>query len=64
MDIADVKRNMNRLINYKGNTDTYMMTGCMLRRSVVDGQFWYQAELTDVKARCLLYDGLEKIKEI
>lgn len=64
MDISDVKRNMNRVVNYKGSTDTYMLTGCIIRREINDGDFWYQAELSDINAGSLLYDRLENISEV
>lgn len=64
MDISSVKRNMNRMVNYKGNTDTYMLTGCIIRREINYGDFWYQVELSDIKAGSLLYDKLENISEV
>lgn len=51
------------MVNYKGNTDTYMLTACILRWDV-NGKEWYQAELTDIKANSLVYDFLEKVGEI
>ena len=64
MDISEVKRNMNKMVRCNGRDDLYMLTGCMLRREVNDGEFWYQVELTDIKANALVYDDLEKIEAI
>ena len=64
MDISEVKRNMNRMVNYKGNTDTYMLTGCVIRREINGGPFWYQVELSDIRAGSLIYDSLDKISEV
>ena len=41
-----------------------MLTGCMLRREIGDGEFWYQVELADINASCLVYDDLERIESI
>lgn len=64
MDISEVKRNMNRMVRYRGRDDVYMLTGCMLRREIGDGEFWYQVELADINASCLVYDDLERIESI
>ena len=64
MDISGIKRNMNHMVNYKGDTDTYMLTGCIIRREIHDGPFWYQVELSDIKSNSLIYDLLEKIEVI
>lgn len=64
MKEIEIKRNMNEMVEYKGNMDTYMLTGCILRREINKGPFWYQAELTDIKADCLLYVELKDIHAI
>lgn len=50
MELADVKRNMNKLVLYGGKQ--YLLTGCILRRGE-DG-FYYQAELYEQQARTVL----------
>lgn len=63
MKIEDIKRNLNKKVNYSGNTDTYRLTGCMLRRN--EKGFYYQAELSDTKnGKSLLICRLEDIEAI
>lgn len=50
MEMADVKRNLNKPVQYGGNR--YLLTGCILRRGE-DG-FYYQAELYEQQARAVL----------
>lgn len=59
MELADVKRNMNKLVLYGGNQ--YLLTGCILRRGE-DG-FYYQAELYEQQARAVLMCRLEDISD-
>lgn len=58
MEIADVKRNLNKPVWYGGHK--YIFTGCMLRRD--DNGFYYQAELREQKARAVLMCRLEEVK--
>ena len=58
MELADVKRNMNKPVWYQGNR--YLLTGCMLRRGG-DG-FYYQAELYERQARAVLICKLEDVE--
>lgn len=62
MKIEDVKKNLNKMIDYKGNTETYMLNACILKKNK-DG-FYYRAELLDVKANSLLNCRIEDVKAI
>ena len=63
MKIEEVKRNLNKKVNYGGNTDTYILTGCILRRN--ETGFYYQVELSDTKhGKSLLICRLEDVEEI
>lgn len=58
MEIADVKRNLNKPVLYGGHG--YTFTGCMLRRG--ETEFYYQAELYDKDARAVIICRLEDVK--
>lgn len=62
MNIADVKGNLNKPVLYKEKADTYMFTGCTIRKK--EGKCYYQAELTEIKTNTLIYCKLEDIKVI
>ena len=47
MVIDEVKKNLGKMVGYKGNTDTYKLTACILRKN--DSGFFYQAEIFDTK---------------
>lgn len=65
MEIKDVKNNLKEIVTYrdkKNNVESdYRFTGCILRKDE-DGQFFYQAELQDLKANCILCVSLESIE--
>lgn len=46
MKIEEVKANLHKKVNYKGN-DNYILTACVLRKHE-KGHFFYQVELLDV----------------
>lgn len=48
MDISQVKRYLNRQVAYDGKT--YTLVGCIIRRSIKENKFIYQAELKDRSA--------------
>lgn len=48
MKIEDVKRNLNKMVVYKGVSGVYRFSGCMLRKD--KDNFYYQAELQDTKS--------------
>lgn len=45
MDISQVKKYLNRQVSYKGSI--YNLVGCIIRRSIKENKFIYQAELQD-----------------
>lgn len=61
MNISEVKRNLERIVLYNGAE--YILKGCIIRRNIT-GQFYYQAELMDTKAKSsLIVTALDKIDE-
>lgn len=70
MELAEVKRAMNRKVLYQPasneSTVSYVLNGCILRRRE-NGEFFYQAELMDVTTKnsviiCSL-DDVQQMKE-
>lgn len=62
MDLQEVKRNLNKMVAYKGIKDVYMLTGCTLRKNK-EGYF-YQVELQDTKhGRSVIVCKLSDITE-
>ena len=47
MKIEEVKKNLGRVVKYKGSTDSYKLIACILRRGK-EG-FYYQAEILDMR---------------
>ena len=45
MKIEDVKKNLNKAVTYKDNSNTYILTGCIIRKN--DKVYYYQAEILD-----------------
>ena len=62
MKIEEVKKNLNRMIDYKGDKDTYKLNACILKKNK-DG-FYYRLELLDVKANSLLNCRIEDVTAI
>ena len=63
MDLQEVKRNLNKMIVYKGTADIYKLTACIIRKN--EKGFYYQAEIIDTKCgHSLLYCPLEDITEV
>lgn len=61
MNISEVKRNLERTVLYNGAE--YILKGCIIRQNTT-GQFYYQAELADTKAKSsLIVTALDKIDE-
>ncbi len=59
MNISEVKRNLERTVLYNGTE--YILKGCIIRRNTTTGQFYYQAELADAKAKSsLIVTALDK----
>lgn len=62
MNISEVKRNLERTVLYNGAE--YILTGCIIRRSIT-GKFYYQAEIKDLNANsALLYCRLDDLEVI
>lgn len=47
MDIKNAKKNLNKMVVYKGIKDTYKFTACTIRKG--ENGYYYQAELLDTK---------------
>ena len=63
MKLEEVKRNLNEMITFDEKKDIYKFTGCIIRKNE-NGEFYYQAELSDTKhGNSLLYCKLEDITE-
>ena len=61
MELRDVKRHMNRMVQYSGSA--YELTAIIFRRDRKTGGDFYQAELTDEKNYgSVLICGLEQIE--
>lgn len=45
MQIEQVKKNLNKMVVYRGKQGVYKLTGCIIRKNT--GGFYYQAELYD-----------------
>lgn len=67
MDISRVKYNLGqtvRLVLPRHYVDgEYLLSGCILRKNE-NGEFFYQAELTDVNSRAVIIAKLENIFEV
>lgn len=48
MKLEEVKRNLQKKVNYKGDCENYTLTACVLRKHK-KGYFYYSVELTDGK---------------
>lgn len=63
MTLQEVKMNMNRTVMFKGGK--YKLVGCMFRQNEKTGEFYYQAELLDIKhGRSVVICKLEEVEEI
>lgn len=63
MKIEDVKKNLNKMVVYKGKSDIYKLTACILRGG--EKGVFYQAELQDTKSKnSVLICNLGDIEEI
>lgn len=67
MDIRDVKKNLNRRVLHK-NRDTegeYLFVACIIRKHRQTSQFYYEAQLQDIKHDdWLLNCPLNEIEEV
>ena len=61
MKIEEVKRNLNRPVAYKGISNTYKLTACIIRRE--GKNFFYQAEILDtINGKSVIICRLEDIE--
>ena len=61
MELEQVKRNLNKMVVYKGIPNIYKLTACILRKD--KNGFYYQTELQDTKNNnTVLYSGLNDVE--
>lgn len=69
MDISRVKYNLNKRVHVSLPRlfvdGEYMLTGCVIRKKP-NGEFFYQAELTDFKSasKSIIITALDAVEEI
>lgn len=66
MDIKQVKYNLNKSVRLKLRMhnidgDRFILTGCIIRRNTKTGDFFYQAEISEVKTSTVYYTSLDDI---
>ena len=61
MDITQVKRNLNKMVEYNGKSGIYKLTACVIREN---DEYFYQAELLDTKhGNSVVIAKLEDVSE-
>lgn len=62
MKIEDVKKNLNKAVTYKDNSNTYILTGCIIRKN--QKGYYYQAEILDtVHGNSVIICSLDDVTE-
>ena len=62
MNLSQIKRSMNRTVMYKGGE--YKLVGCIFRQNEKTGNYYYQAELLDLRSgRSTVICRLEEVNE-
>lgn len=62
MDISEVKKNLNKMVVYKGISDVYKLRACIIRKGKKG--YFYEAELLDIKhGNSLIICGLNDIEK-
>lgn len=61
MSIEEIKRNLNKMVVYKGIPNVYRLTACIIRKN--EKGFFYQVEILDVKANSIIFCKLEDIEK-
>lgn len=61
MDIRVAKRIIGEKV--KHGDHAYILTACILRKNP-QGQYYYQAELHELKANCVHIVALDKVEEV
>lgn len=59
MELQEVKKNLNKMVVYKGVKDVYRLTACILRQD--QNGLQYSAELVDTKSNSVLYCRLSEV---
>ena len=63
MKIEEVKRNLNKMVSYRGKEGLYKLTGCILRKD--EKGFFYQAELLYTKSgRSVIICKLDDVEAV
>ena len=63
MELEQVKRNLNKMVVYKGIPNIYKLTACTLRKN--EEGFFYQVELQDTKNKnSVIIGGMKDIDEV
>lgn len=69
MNIAEVKKNMNRIVKFNSpkhhiKDEDYILTACIFRQKE-NGEYYYLAELTDAKQKkSVVIVSLDEITEV
>lgn len=62
MNLNDIKRNLNRIVLYKGGQ--YKLVGCIFRQNEKTEDYFYQAELLDLRSgRSTVICRLDDVEE-
>lgn len=62
MNLNDIKRNLNSTVLYKGGQ--YKLVGCIFRQNEKTGDYFYQAELLDLRSgRSTVICRLDDVEE-
>lgn len=61
MDIKQAQTILNEKVQYKGNT--YFLTACILRKDKKTKRRYFQAELHELKANCVIIVDLKNVEE-
>ena len=63
MDINEAKKNLNKMVDYKGEKNIYKLTACIMRKN--QRGYFYRGELLDTKhGNSVLIVSLNDISEI
>ena len=59
MELQEVKKNLNKMVEYKGVKGVYRLSACILRKD--QNGLQYSAELIDTKSNSVLYCRLSEV---
>ena len=64
MNDTDIKKSLNRPVRFKGE-DRYILTGGIIRKNKKTNEFYYQAELIDIRTgNSVVYARLKDVEVI